>query len=221
MRFGSKACPKTNRPRAWQPMSPPIASACWSRPPARCSWSALSKAPGFPRSAAWTWGYVHGGDGADRHRHRAGRPPNPNNRYAPKKPRGPRAVCARRECRDRRILRVSRGKMPRRRWPSSYCSSSPTRFSGAMTAPFMIDLGFTRNEYAAIVKGVGLAATLIGGFAGGFVARALSAGDEPVDRRRLAGGRQPAFSWLALVGGNHGRWRSRSRWRISPARSVR
>jgi len=25
--------------------------------------------------------------------------------------------------------------------------------SGAMTAPFVIDLGFTRNEYAAIVKG--------------------------------------------------------------------
>ena len=45
-------------------------------------------------------------------------------------------------------------------------------FAGAMTTPFVIDLGFTRNDYAAIVKGVGLAATLIGGFAGGFVARA-------------------------------------------------
>jgi PAT family beta-lactamase induction signal transducer AmpG len=45
--------------------------------------------------------------------------------------------------------------------------------SGAMTAPFVIDLGFTRNEYAAIVKGVGLAALLAGGFAGGYVARAL------------------------------------------------
>ncbi|HTC06972.1 MAG TPA: MFS transporter, partial [Xanthobacteraceae bacterium] len=44
--------------------------------------------------------------------------------------------------------------------------------SGAMTAPFVIDLGFSRNEYAAIIKGVGLAATLIGGFAGGFLARA-------------------------------------------------
>ena len=31
---------------------------------------------------------------------------------------------------------------------------------------------FRRNEYAAIIKGVGLAATLLGGFAGGFVARA-------------------------------------------------
>ena len=45
--------------------------------------------------------------------------------------------------------------------------------SGAMTAPFVIDLGFTRNEYAAIVKGVGLAALLAGGFAGGFLARAF------------------------------------------------
>ena len=44
--------------------------------------------------------------------------------------------------------------------------------AGVMTAPFVIDLGFSRNEYAAIIKGVGLAATLIGGFAGGFVARA-------------------------------------------------
>src|ERR1700685_2366638 len=47
-------------------------------------------------------------------------------------------------------------------------------FSGTMTAPFVIDLGFTRNDYAAIVKGVGLAALLSGGFAGGFVARRYS-----------------------------------------------
>ena len=43
-------------------------------------------------------------------------------------------------------------------------------FAGTMTAPFVIDIGFTRNDYAAIVKGVGLAATLIGGFAGGALA---------------------------------------------------
>jgi PAT family beta-lactamase induction signal transducer AmpG len=43
-------------------------------------------------------------------------------------------------------------------------------FAGTMTAPFVIDLGFSRNDYATIVKGVGLAATLIGGFAGGAVA---------------------------------------------------
>src|SRR6201995_5226314 len=40
-------------------------------------------------------------------------------------------------------------------------------FSGTMTGPFVIDLGFSKVDYAAIVKGVGLAATLIGGFAGG------------------------------------------------------
>ena len=47
-------------------------------------------------------------------------------------------------------------------------------FVGAMTGPFVIrGMGYGREEYAAIVKGLGLAATLAGGFAGGFVARAL------------------------------------------------
>lgn len=45
--------------------------------------------------------------------------------------------------------------------------------AGAMTAPFVLSLGYTKAEYAAIVKGVGLAALLTGGFAGGAVARAL------------------------------------------------
>ena len=83
--------------------------------------------------------------------------------------------------------------------------------SGAMTAPFVIDLGFSRNEYAAIIKGVGLAATLIGGFAGGFVARALFAAGKPVDRRPAAGARQ---SRVLLAGG-----RRPQRWRGSPSRS--
>ena len=76
-------------------------------------------------------------------------------------------------------------------------------FAGAMTAPFVIDLGFTRNEYAAIVKGVGLAATLIGGFAGGFVARAYPLADEPVDRRRCCRrsptSRSPGRPWSATT----------------------
>ncbi|HKU08709.1 MAG TPA: MFS transporter [Bradyrhizobium sp.] len=75
-------------------------------------------------------------------------------------------------------------------------------FSGTMTAPFVIDLGFTRNDYAAIVKGVGLAATLIGGFAGGFVARRY-----PLATSLWIGGVVQAlanlsFSWLAVVGTN-------------------
>jgi MFS transporter, PAT family, beta-lactamase induction signal transducer AmpG len=72
--------------------------------------------------------------------------------------------------------------------------------SGAMTAPFVIDLGFSRNEYAAIIKGVGLAATLIGGFAGGFLARAY-----PLAACLWIGGilqavANLAFSWQAVVG---------------------
>src|SRR5438477_6396837 len=73
-------------------------------------------------------------------------------------------------------------------------------FSGTMTAPFVIDLGFSRNEYAAIIKGVGLAATLVGGFAGGFVARVY-----PLVTSLWIGGilqavANLAFSWQAVVG---------------------
>ncbi len=46
--------------------------------------------------------------------------------------------------------------------------------AGAMTAPFVLTaLGYDKATYAAIVKGLGLAALLLGGFAGGAVARAL------------------------------------------------
>jgi MFS transporter, PAT family, beta-lactamase induction signal transducer AmpG len=74
--------------------------------------------------------------------------------------------------------------------------------SGAMTPPFVYDLGFSRNEYAAIIKGVGLAATLIGGFAGGFVARAY-----PLAPSLWIGGiaqalANLAFSWQAMIGHN-------------------
>jgi PAT family beta-lactamase induction signal transducer AmpG len=72
--------------------------------------------------------------------------------------------------------------------------------SGVMTGPFVIDLGFSRNEYAAIVKGVGLAALLAGGFAGGFIAKAM-----PLAASLWVGAVVQAianlsFSCLALVG---------------------
>jgi PAT family beta-lactamase induction signal transducer AmpG len=78
----------------------------------------------------------------------------------------------------------------------------PDALAGVMTAPFVIDLGFSRDAYAAIVKGVGLAATLIGGFAGGFLARAL-----PLSASLWVGGivqavANLAFSWQAVVGAN-------------------
>jgi PAT family beta-lactamase induction signal transducer AmpG len=74
--------------------------------------------------------------------------------------------------------------------------------SGAMTAPFVIDLGFSRNEYAAIIKGIGLAATLIGGFAGGFVARAFSLPLSLLIGGLLQAFSNLAFSWQAIVGLN-------------------
>jgi MFS transporter, PAT family, beta-lactamase induction signal transducer AmpG len=45
--------------------------------------------------------------------------------------------------------------------------------AGAMTAPFVLSLGYDKATYAAIVKGIGLATLLIGGFAGGAIARTL------------------------------------------------
>jgi MFS transporter, PAT family, beta-lactamase induction signal transducer AmpG len=76
-------------------------------------------------------------------------------------------------------------------------------FSGIMTAPFVIDLGFTRNDYATIVKGVGLTALLIGGFAGGFVARRYSLAASLWISGVLQALANLSFSWLALVGANH------------------
>ena len=72
--------------------------------------------------------------------------------------------------------------------------------AGVMTGPFTVDLGFTRNEYATIIKGVGLGASLVGGFAGGYVARAL-----PLATSLWIGGivqalANLAFSWQAVVG---------------------
>src|SRR6201994_2167475 len=75
-------------------------------------------------------------------------------------------------------------------------------FSGTMTAPFVIDIGFSKAEYAAIVKGVGLAATLIGGFAGGFVARRYSLATSLLIGGSLQALANLTFSWLAVVGVN-------------------
>ena len=72
--------------------------------------------------------------------------------------------------------------------------------SGAMTAPFVIDLGFSRNEYAAIVKGVGLATLLAGGFAGGFIARAFPLATSLWIGAIMQSLANLSFSWLAVVG---------------------
>ena len=93
-------------------------------------------------------------------------------------------------------------------------------FAGVMTGPFVLDIGFDKASYAAIVKGVGLTASLLGGFAGGLLARAL-----PLSPRAAGGGLLQAlanftFSWLAWLGGTIWASPSPSRLRISPARSA-
>src|SRR3979409_143696 len=73
-------------------------------------------------------------------------------------------------------------------------------FSGTMTAPFVIDLGFSRNDYAAIVKGRGLSVRRIGGFAGGFVARRYSLAASLWIGGVLQAVANLSFSWVAPVG---------------------
>jgi PAT family beta-lactamase induction signal transducer AmpG len=72
--------------------------------------------------------------------------------------------------------------------------------AGALSTKFILDMGFSRVELATINKGVGFIATLTGGFAGGFVARAY-----PIGRSLLIGGILQtvtilAFSWQAVIG---------------------
>jgi PAT family beta-lactamase induction signal transducer AmpG len=74
--------------------------------------------------------------------------------------------------------------------------------AGQMTAPFVIKLGFSRDEYAAIIKGVGFAATLLGGFAGGFVARAYPLSTSLWIGGILQAAANLAFTWQAVLGRN-------------------
>ncbi len=76
-------------------------------------------------------------------------------------------------------------------------------FAGVMTGPFVLDIGFDKASYAAIIKGVGLIAALAGGVAGGVLARAM-----PLSKALLAAGVLQAlanftFSWQAWIGVNH------------------
>jgi len=73
-------------------------------------------------------------------------------------------------------------------------------FAGVLTAPFVISIGFDKATYAAVVKGVGLAAALIGGFAGGMLARALPLSTSLWIGAFLQMGSNLAFCWLAFIG---------------------
>ena len=76
-------------------------------------------------------------------------------------------------------------------------------FAGVMTGPFVLDIGFDKASYAAIIKGVGLIAALAGGVAGGVLARAM-----PLSKALMVAGILQAvanftFSWQAWLGVNH------------------
>jgi PAT family beta-lactamase induction signal transducer AmpG len=72
--------------------------------------------------------------------------------------------------------------------------------AGVMTGPFTVDLKFSKTEYVSIVKGVGFAAAIAGGFAGSFIGHIY-----PLATSLWIGGLLQAvanltFSWQAVVG---------------------
>jgi PAT family beta-lactamase induction signal transducer AmpG len=71
---------------------------------------------------------------------------------------------------------------------------------GTMMPAFVKDVGFSPTEYAAVIKGVGLATTLVGGFAGGLLARAWSLSRCLWISGILQAVGNLAFSWQAVVG---------------------
>jgi PAT family beta-lactamase induction signal transducer AmpG len=76
-------------------------------------------------------------------------------------------------------------------------------FAGVMTGPFVLAIGFDKAAYAAIVKGVGLAASLTGAVAGGVVARAMPLATSLWIAALLQTGSNLVFVWQSFVGANH------------------
>jgi len=74
----------------------------------------------------------------------------------------------------------------------------------SLTTAFVLDIGFSVTELATIIKGVGFAAALLGGFAGGFIARALPLSTSLWIGAVLQTVTILAFSWQASVGRNVG-----------------
>jgi PAT family beta-lactamase induction signal transducer AmpG len=75
-------------------------------------------------------------------------------------------------------------------------------FAGVMTESFVLDLGFSLAEYAVIIKGLGLAATLLGGFVGGFIARAYPMATSLWIGGILQAAANLTFSAQAMIGHN-------------------
>lgn len=71
--------------------------------------------------------------------------------------------------------------------------------AGVMTAPFILSLGYDKATYAGVVKGVGLVATLAGGFAGGALAGVMTLGRALWLGALLQMGSNLVFVWLGTV----------------------
>ena len=71
--------------------------------------------------------------------------------------------------------------------------------AGVMTAPFILALGYDKATYAGVVKGVGLIATLAGGFAGGALAGVLTMAQALWLGALLQMASNLAFVWLGTV----------------------
>lgn len=82
--------------------------------------------------------------------------------------------------------------------------------AGAMTGPYVLaGLGYDKATYAGVVKGVGLAALLLGGFAGGFVARAMTLTQALWLGAFLQMASNAVFIWLG--------WQALSAWVLTAA----
>jgi PAT family beta-lactamase induction signal transducer AmpG len=71
--------------------------------------------------------------------------------------------------------------------------------AGTLTGPFVLALGYDKATYAAIVKVVGLIASILGGFAGGMLAHQLSLARSLWLGALLQMTSNIAFIWLATV----------------------
>jgi MFS transporter, PAT family, beta-lactamase induction signal transducer AmpG len=76
-------------------------------------------------------------------------------------------------------------------------------FAGIMIGPFVIDLGYDKQAYAAIVKGLGTAAVIAGGLIGGVLAKALPLTTTLWIAGILQMTTNLVFSWIALQGVDH------------------
>jgi MFS transporter, PAT family, beta-lactamase induction signal transducer AmpG len=73
-------------------------------------------------------------------------------------------------------------------------------FAGIMIGPFVIDIGYDKQAYAAIVKGLGTGAVLAGGLIGGILAKALPLTTSLWIAGILQMTTNLVFSWISLQG---------------------